>query len=114
LNRTLVACVVLMISAVVSSNAIAVERYHQSTVKWVYPLNGGDFVLGFDADSASCTASGAPKYMYVQVGQNGVNAEGSKKMYAAALLAFAMAKQMSIAFDDATPQCYINRVTVTN
>ncbi len=90
----------------------AIERFHASTLKFVYPLGAGDFVLGFDTDSVQCPASGLPKYMYVAVGQNGVTADGAKKMFAAALMAFALGKQLSFAFDDGTVFCYINRLSV--
>ena len=114
--KTIVRIVLTMaLCASVGDSALAAERYHNSTLKWVYPLASGDFALGFDVNSAECTSPGAPqKYMYVQVGQNSVTAEGAKKIYAAALLAFATSKNVSIAFDDSTPQCYINRATVSN
>ena len=92
----------------------AVERFHASTLKFVYPFGTGDFVLGFDNDSPQCTATGSPKYMFVAVGQYGVTAEGAKKMFATAMMAFALGKQVSIAFDDATVSCYINRLSVSN
>lgn len=92
--------------------ANATERYHNSTLKFVYPLGSGDFVLGFDVDTAQCTGAGAPKYMYVTVGQNGVTAEGSKKMYAAAMLALSNRMTVYFAFDDATQYCYLNRLTI--
>jgi hypothetical protein len=90
----------------------ATEQWHSSTLRWVYPLGNGDFVIGFDVDSAACTGVGAPKYMYVAVGQNGVTEEGIKKLYAAALTAFSLGKTLSIAFDDATAYCYVNRFSV--
>ncbi len=92
----------------------AVERPLASTLKFVYPVGTGDFVLGFDMDSPQCLASGSPKYMYVAVGQNGVTTDGAKKMFAAAMMAFALGKQISIAFDDGTVFCYINRLSVSN
>jgi hypothetical protein len=90
----------------------ATERWHTSTLQWVYPLASGDFVIGFDADNSYCTSTNTPKYMYVAVGQNGVTAEGAKKIFAAALTALALGKTLSIAFDDGTASCYVNRVTV--
>ena len=94
--------------------SLATERGHASTLNFVYPLGTGDFILAFDNDSAQCTALGPPKYMYVSVGQNGVTAEGAKKMFATAMLAFALRKQLSVAFGDSTSACFINRLTVYN
>lgn len=68
-------------------------------------------MIGFDVDTAECSGLGSPKYMYVTVGQNGITAEGSKKIYAAAMLALANRMTVYIAFDDATQYCYVNRLT---
>src|SRR5689334_3963288 len=99
----------LFFLATTSLNAHATERYHVSTVKFVYPLGTGEFIIGFDVDTAQCSSDQTPKYMYVAAGQNGVTAEGAPKIYAAVLTAFAMGKRLYIAFDDSTPACYINR-----
>jgi hypothetical protein len=97
-----------------ASVAQATERSHTSTLKFVYPLGSGDFVVGFDVDSSFCTNANSPKYYYVSVGQNGVAAEGSKKIFGAALTAVTSRQTVSIAFDDATPACYVNRLTLSN
>jgi hypothetical protein len=91
----------------------AAETWHGSTLQFVYPLSNGDFVIGFDTSSSACTNPNSPKYMYVAVGQNGVDAEGAKKMYAAALTALVAGKTLSVAFDNATPSCYVNRFSVS-
>jgi hypothetical protein len=110
LLQTLMGACVCVVSA---TNVGATERYHTSTLKSVYPQGNGDFVLVFDTDTTQCAlASGSPKYQYVVVGQNGVNAEGSKKIYAAALSAVITRATVDIAFDDATVYCYINRLVV--
>jgi hypothetical protein len=87
-----------------SSSALAAEQFHSGTLKWVYPLASGDFVIGFDADTATCPSTNSPKYMHVVVGQNGVTSDGAKKIYAAAMPALGASKQVVIAFDDATAQ----------
>lgn len=97
-----------------SNIATSAEVIHLSTIKMLYPLADGSFVLIFNADSPSCPNAITPKYYYVSVGNNGVTLEGSKKMYAAAALAMAMNKQVNIAFDNATSSCFINRLTVIN
>ena len=91
--------------------ASATERWHNSTLAWVYPQAAGDFVMGFDVSPTFCTNANTPvKYLYVTVGQNGVTAEGAQKMYAAALTALSLAKPLTVAFDDSTSSCYVNRL----
>jgi hypothetical protein len=90
----------------------AAEVWHTSTVRAIYPLADGSFVLTFNANSASCASADNPHYYYARAGQNGMTAEGSKKMYAIAALAFATNKPVSFAFDNATASCFINRLSV--
>jgi hypothetical protein len=45
-------------------------------------------------------------------GQNGVNADGLTRIYAAALAAAASHAQVEIAFDNASAQCYVSRMNV--
>jgi hypothetical protein len=106
-------CIVAML-IVMSTPSLASEISFTSTLKFVYPLANGDFVLGFDADPASCTAAGSPKYVYVAVGQNGMTAAGSAKLFAGAMTALVTRQSVSIAFDDTTNYCYVNRLTVSN
>ena len=105
---------VILAALVYTPTALSAEAYHQSSIKFLYPLADGSFVLVFNVDSPSCSSTITPKYHYVTTGQNSVNAEGSKKIFAAATLAFALNKQVNIAFDNATTFCYINRITVIN
>jgi hypothetical protein len=109
-TRACFACILLLMS----SSLWATERAQTSTVKFVYPVANGDFVIGLNTDSAYCTNVGTPKYYYVTVGQNGVTSEGSKKMYAAILVALATGDGVAIVFDDATAYCYVNRLNVGN
>src|ERR1700741_790442 len=95
-----------------ASTTFATERSHVSTLKFVYPFANGDFVIGLDTDPSTCTAAGTPKYLYVSVGQNGVTATGSSKLFAAAMAAFLAHSTVAAAFDDATSNCYVNRFSV--
>ena len=95
-----------------SASAQATEAYLQSTIKVVYPLSEGSFVLKFNQGNSLCLATQNPQYFYVTVGQNGVTAEGSKNILATALAAYATASVVSIAFDTATTSCYINRLAM--
>ena len=105
----------LICSLVASASANAAVAWIQSTVKFVYPLGDGSFVLGFANDAGTCTSPQPPpssKYFYVVAGQNGVTADGVKAMLATALTAFATGSSLAAVFDDATPQCYINRFSM--
>jgi hypothetical protein len=83
------------------------ESWHTSKIKNVYPLGDGSFVLIFVDSAAACSNQG--KYHYVSAGAYGVNAEGVKMMMSTALMAHATDKTISIAFDESSPSCYINR-----
>lgn len=92
--------------------AHAAEVWHTSTLKRIYPLANGSIVLQFDSESASCTATTNPKYYNIVVGQNGVTTDGLRNMLAVALTAFSTGRSISIAFDDASPSCYVNRLQI--
>lgn len=97
----------------ISVSAHSAEAWHTSRVSGVYPLGEGSFVLWFAVEATACLSQNQPKYYYVTVGQNGVNAEGAKRMYAAALLAFAQDLPVTFAFQTDSSGCYINRLAVT-
>ena len=92
--------------------ASATDRAHVSTIQQVYPQADGSFVLAFYTDNANCTNASSPKYYYVTAGQNGVNADGVKLMFASALAAAAQQRTVTIVFSDTTVNCYINRLIV--
>jgi hypothetical protein len=104
--------ILLCLGLLVSTQADAAVAYMQSTVKFVYPLGDGSFVLGFTNDAGTCASPNSPKYFYVMAGQNGVTADGVKAMLATALAAFTAGYTLWIAYDDATTSCYINRFSV--
>lgn len=72
-------------------------------------MSDGDFIIIFKAASQCKDRN---QYHRVVVGSNGINAEGSKKLYSAALAAAAMGKTVSINFDDSSSNCFINRMKV--
>jgi hypothetical protein len=112
-----VKCLAMLIVTVAfahSNMAISAEIVFTSKIQSVYPLADGNFVLTFNPDSTSCSGTGSPRYHNVTVGQNSINADGSKKIYAAAMLAMAMNKLVWVVFDNATANCYINRIIVIN
>lgn len=92
--------------------SVAAETWHTSTIKYLYPLADGTFVLVFDVNAPACTNTNTNKYHYVIPSQNGMTDEGARKIYAAALMAMATDKAVQFTFDDATSTCYINRLVV--
>jgi hypothetical protein len=92
-----------------SNSSHAALSWVTSTVKWVYPQNDGSFVLAFTNDASTCTNTGVPKYFIVAAGFNAVTLEGVKAMLTTALTAYSTGSTLTVAFDDATSNCYINR-----
>lgn len=90
-------------------SAFAANVWHTSKIKTIYPVSDGDFIIIFKSTS-QCTDRN--QYHRVFVGSNGIDAEGSNKLYSAALAAAAMGKTVSINFDDSSSNCFINRMKV--
>lgn len=107
-----VSILVLLLGLLTSETAVAATVFHLSTLHSVYPQADGSFVIRLDADSSACTSIETPKYYVVAVGQNGMTAEGSAKIYAAVLLALAGGKSVRVHFEDSSPNCYVNRISV--
>jgi len=101
-------------AATFSIPASAAEEWASSNVKFVYPLSNGGFVIGLVDSPAGCTNANNPKYLYVAVGSNGVTQDGAKMMLSVALTGFAAGKRVSVNFDNSTPNCYVNRLLVTD
>jgi len=101
---------ILFVGFLVSGASFSANVLHTSTVKNVYQLADGRFVLQFDTDSPSCTSTGSPQFYYLGVGFNSMTAEAARNAYAMALTAFAMGKRLQIRFDDASSGCYINSI----
>jgi hypothetical protein len=88
---------------------------HQGPLQMVYPQGDGSFVLGFVPIAGSlnaCSSAAGVKYTFVQVGQNGVNADGIKNMLATALTAFALGKSVGISYSDASSSCFVANLLV--
>ncbi|WP_419227336.1 hypothetical protein [Alteromonas sp. OM2203] len=90
-------------------SSFAANTWHTSTIKSIYPVSNGDFIIIFN-NSSIC--SDKNQYHRVTVGSNSVKIEGAEKMYSAALAAAAMGKTISINFDSSTSHCFINRLKV--
>lgn len=91
--------------------AAATQTWFGSTVSRVYPQADGSFVVTFTSDVGStCTSASSPKYYNVAAGQSGVTADAVKAMLAIVITAYSMGSSVAINFDDATSNCYVNRL----
>jgi hypothetical protein len=105
--KILLACLGFGLSAIANA-----EAWHTSTIKQVYPLGDGSFVLIMTVDAAACSGTPGSKYHYVRPGVNGVTSDGVRAMLATALTAFALGKTVSMAFDETSSSCDVNRFSM--
>ena len=110
--RIIIAVLAIISLLAFMGTAESAPQSFTANVAWVYPLGDGSVILAFTQESPYCTAAGSPKYYLVMSGQNGVTADGIKSILATALTAFALGKPVSVVFDDATSNCYINRIAM--
>ena len=96
----------------VATSAPAATAWYQGAVQLVYPLNDGSFVIGVATTLSACFGSGQGVYLYVTPGQNAVTLDGAKSMLATTLTAFAIGRTISVAYDDSTSYCYVNRLLI--
>lgn len=92
----------------------AAEQHHTDTVKWIYPQADGSYVLTFNTNPPACANPNTTKYLYVQVGQNGMTADAAKYIYSLAMFSMALGKTFQIYYSDNSIYCYINRAVVIN
>ena len=97
-----------------TGSALSAEAWATAAVSSVYPLANGSFVLTLTTSPPGCPSTSNPKYLYVVAGENGVTADGVKAMLATALTAAVAGKQLSVAFDDSSASCYVNRLSLIN
>ncbi|MBU3057781.1 hypothetical protein [Pseudomonas indica] len=94
----------------VASVSEAAVTSFKTKVSQVIPLANGDFVLAFKDANSGCTN---PSQNYsVTIGKSAVTAEGSNKMYAAALSAAASGASVEVWFDTAYSACYVSQLKV--
>lgn len=105
-----VAWIASLVAVAVASPVAAADRWHSSKISTIYPQANGSFILTFLADDSYCTNGSSPKYYLVAVGSNSVTADGAKQLFATALAAAAQGRTISFVYDDATSNCYINRL----
>ena len=110
MNKKLVSIIAaLTVSIGLVSQASATEAWTTSTITGVFPVGSGYFVLYFESGT-SCGGGAAT----VTVGQNGMTTEGAHMLLSVALTAFTTSKPVQVAYDNATSQCYVNRILMTN
>lgn len=101
---------VVGVISILSQSVYAEGRWHKSTIKRVYPIANGGFVITFVKDSSFCLAEGPEKFHYFRVGQNNMTKEGLDKMYDLAIASAALGKVVGIYFDDESLFCDVNRM----
>ena len=112
MTKRLLGIVLSCICPAVATSASAATAWYQGAVQLVYPLNDGSFVIGVPTTLSTCFSSGQGVYLYVTPGQNAVTLDGAKSMLATTLTAFAIARTISVAYDDSTSYCYVNRLLI--
>ncbi|MET1256384.1 hypothetical protein [Aliikangiella maris] len=103
--------VLIFFMLAISLNASA-DKWHTDTIKMIYPLADGGFVLTFATFPTECT--NGSKYFYTEIGQRSMTIEGANKIYSLAMMAMSTGKKLSINYDENSSSCYINRAYVTN
>jgi hypothetical protein len=98
--------------AVAASSANAGTVWYQGSVQLVYPLNDGSFLIGVPAVLPVYLGSGSGTYLYVTPGANAVTLDGAKNMLSTVLTAFALGRNIEVAYDDASSSCYVNRLLI--
>ena len=109
MKKWLVVIAALSVSMGFSAQTRAAEAWVSSTITGIFPVGSGYFVLYFQAGS-SC-GGGATT---VTVGENGVTTDGAHMLLSVALTAFTAGKPVQVAYDNATSQCFVNRILMTN
>ena len=99
-------------AVVVPGLANASEQWVTDTVRSVYPLADGSFVITFVHAQPICTNTATYQYFWVSAGHNGMSADGVKSMLATALTAFTTGKTIDLAFESATSDCFVNRLAI--
>ncbi len=100
----------ILILSLISSYAVADEVWFTGSIKKLYPLGYGAFVVIFKEQNAAC--KNEVQYHYAVVNQNRVTKEGIQIMYSTLLMAATTGKKVNIAFDTSSTRCYINRLSV--
>jgi hypothetical protein len=112
--KLILRAVVGVVLAAGAAQANAAESWYQDTIKTIYPLPNGDFVVTFVNSPPACLNTSTPKYLHVQAGVYGVTSEGVKSMLATSLVAYVAGKRLTVVFDDTSTSCSVNRMIISD
>ena len=107
-----VVMIITIAAVLIAGTVSAAPVWHNSKIKWIYPLSSGAVILALEIESPTCNPGATTNYYHIAVGENGVTQEALENMLAVALTAATTGRVVSINFDDATTHCYINRLYV--
>jgi len=118
-NSMLLAIVSMIVLLGFSLSAKATNVWlYGAKIKQIYPYadpsTDGAFVLAFTVNAPSCTAGQTYKMHYVRVGYNDVTATTAKNILAIAMMAFSLDKPVDVIFDNATSECNIRAISLSN
>ncbi len=101
---------ILFFVSFLSLPAFAVNTWHDSKIKRIYPQPGGNLVITFKTPSVHCSRS--DNYHFISDGVNGVKLEGIKSMLSVLLTAATLDKVVSVKFDKDSPSCDVNKLHI--
>ncbi|MGH7926870.1 MAG: hypothetical protein ACREQV_03650 [Candidatus Binatia bacterium] len=110
MNRLLraFACVIPLCAA--AQVAQSAPQSFTTNIARIYSLSNGNLTLLMTSDDPACTSINSPHYYKVVLGENGVTADGLRLIYATAMTAVALGRQVSLYFDDATSNCFVEQI----
>ncbi len=93
--------------------SVAFGASFKSTINSISPYGDGDFLITFtDDQGTACTSGKNPKTYRVEVDQYGVTEAGANKILSVALAAATTGKAITAYFDESSPKCYINLISL--
>jgi len=112
--RKLCGLIVAIMFSVVVGPAYAVNTWiNGTTITGVQVEEDGGVILYLPSNSdPDCLEGG--KLFYVALNQNNMSAEGLKNILALSLVALTTGKQISILYEESTPNCYVKQVYLSS
>lgn len=93
--------------------AYAANEWHDEVaVSRIYSHGEGKVLFSFVPSAPNCPNTNSPKWHTVEVGENGMTAEGLKLIYAGALTATALGRNVRVHYDNASANCFVARLIV--
>lgn len=91
--------------------SVAENVWHESTIRTIYPLGSGAFVIIPVVPAPDCTRSDS--YLYVSEGENGVSAEAVKNMLSVSLTAATLGKNIKVNYNKNSTSCFISKLQIS-